>query len=207
MRRVTLTLMRWRLLPLLLVLAGCGGDKFSTGDGATGSGGNPATSGSAGGGVARDVECPMSEPTAGTACTALELDCSYGDDPRPSCRSRFSCRAMVWDLVQDGSCAADATCPSSPPPTGSDCLSLNQQCAYPSQQTFCTCPPCQGFCPSEVWVCSIPPSAACAAALPNAGTACTGSATCTYGSCRLGDATEATCQGGVWDWSPLACAE
>lgn len=104
-------------------------------------------------------------------------------------------------------------CPSSPPSTGSCALASGTTCTYPGEGPcgYATVAACvngsweyqaQGGAPVE---------AACPAAVPAEGTACSAACggaqpSCSYG-CDQGGPAEATCSGGVWQVarSNIAC--
>jgi hypothetical protein len=206
------------VLPAVLLLA-CGGGEFQAGGDAAGggqggsgggkggatSGGSNGSGGSAGAPLASP--CPSNMPGAADSCTTADLHCTYGDDPRPSCRSHVTCNGTSWEAGAAVSCTLDSSCPMTPPDSGTDCLSIDQICVYPSEGSVCGCPTCPSFCTSERWVCSPPPSGNCPRLLPNAGQPCSGNTRCEYGACLLGDAIQTTCLDGNWIWEPLACAE
>lgn len=193
------------------ILAACGGDTFSTGESTGGSGarggsgGTGAVGGIGGGTGGGGTVCPQPQPAFGSDCDAEGLHCSYGTDPRPSCRTRFVCADGLWTSSGAVSCPRDSTCPTDAPASGTVCTSLNQLCTY--TDTFCGCPPCPSFCPEEKWVCAKPPGGTCPPVLPNEGDLCRDEGkSCQYGNCLLNDAMSARCEQGRWVWELTPCA-
>ncbi len=218
------------LLGAVRPLVGCSGVEFSaagaTGGGGVGSGGagGKASAGSkalgtggsgvgsagkpSGGAPGVSGPCPALEPAPKSACSPSGLSCTYGSDPRPNCRSEFSCSALGWEATFVAACERDSSCPMVAPSTGTDCVSLQQVCTYPDDGVVCGCPKCPAFCASERWLCVQPPSGGCPKLLPNAGAPCDdAAAVCQYGECRLGASVQASCDGESWLWERLACAE
>src|SRR5262245_55140677 len=77
--------------------------------GVGGSGGSGGSAGSGGGtGGSPTGSCPSTPPAAGSSCTdpwsvssgSVEAHCTWGDDPRPSCRTTASCQGGTWTVKQ-----------------------------------------------------------------------------------------------------------
>jgi hypothetical protein len=197
--------------------SGAGGAVGSSGATATGgrwgSGGGPAPTGgtaywgSGGAGPAIVTVCPTAPPTDGVPCRS-GLACSYGDDPRPSCRTRYDCHDSVW-VATSGTCTEITTCSSLPQfpydgavctDTASTCWGLND--AY-NFNVECRCGTCYGAICAMTWSCGGVPAPGCPRAIPNLGHSCdsTTPAKCTYGVCP--ESTTAVCDGGVWTWTSV----
>lgn len=183
-----------------------GGGTGGTSSGAAGGGGAVATGGSAGAPQASG-ECPTAEPSAGAACRAAGLKCSYGTSARPSCRDRYQCTSGRWIVLTEGGCSNDSSCPDDPPASSSVCTGLDQECDYGQAGIFCRCLCPDALCPQQRWLCSDSTSGSCADVVPNEGTDCAGEEgrVCDYGSCRLEDAVVARCSEGLWRWEPASC--
>lgn len=184
--------------------------------GASGEGGRAgASAGSAGMVSDIDTVCPVATPTAGKACRP-GLSCSYGSDPRPSCRSRFSCgEAGRWSGVAPAACPPVTDCsmtPSGFPIVGKECKTIGESCSFDGMQSGtiqCACGFCgtDATCPMSMrsWQCAGPPAAPCPEELPNEGQACAIEKSCSYGvQCQGG--VEMTCDGKLWSQSATGCA-
>jgi hypothetical protein len=126
------------------------------------------------------------------------LSCSYGTDPRPSCRARYACNG-TWQLVQaveSAKCNAFGSCP--PSIASGDCTTLNSVCKYEPEGVFCRCTSVGTL---TQWRCSDPPAPPCPQLLPNEGQQCSQTMSCNYGSCLLDDAVTADCDGKGWVWT------
>ncbi len=189
----------------------------------TGCSGKTSTSGTGGSGGSTGFSCPAAPPADGSACTPPQTDassglgsdaahCSWGDDPRPACRTLALCKAdRTWSVTQPNAtgCATPAlpaSCPASPPSSGSTC-SDKISCWYDSG-TRCWCsdckggtqyPICQTINPPE-WACAAP-SSGCPAKIPQAGTPCTTTGIDCGPDCEL----SVVCEGGVWTWKTGNC--
>lgn len=194
------------LVGFVLVATGCGdsfsSDSESPATGGSSSGGSGSGTGSMSGasGVGgAPTSCPP-KPMEGSDCTGHDgLACSYGTDPRPSCRARYQCNAGGWQLVQpveSSKCNAFGTCP--PTIATGVCTTLNTICKYESDGVFCRC---SSIGPATQWRCSTPPGTPCPPLLPNEGDDCTQAISCNYGACVLDDAVTAECDGSSWSWA------
>src|SRR5262249_35976431 len=137
---------------------------------------------------------PAAPPANGAACvpfpapdagyfSASSADCSWGDDPRPSCRTKAVCTGGHWQLTSpDASCTTTpplpAGCPAVPPANATVCSSANLACWYPDG-TRCWCSGCMGGSQYPIcqpinppnWYCAMP-AAGCPKVIPQAGTPC-----------------------------------
>ena len=143
--------------------------------------------------------CPDAPPVDGTACGASALDCGWGEDPRPDCRTRAQCIGAAW-RVTTKACAAPkyaAACPAEADAMKmATCAEKDAFCRYPTH--LCEC---AGYDPKYLhWYCDPASSkAGCPIALPNLGTSCTVEGTsCVYGSCGVDTSGARRCDGGVW---------
>ncbi len=209
------------LLPLGLSLA-CGGGT-TTGDGGAGSPGTggSGTGGDSGGGTGggSSSACPASPPGSGDACSIesgtgfVAADCSWGDDPRPTCRVTALCSNGAWSVNQPpADCtttpARPAACPSSEAAATGACDDPTLSCWY-DDGAICSCSSCQGgseypLCQTidpPVWACTAPDTA-CPSPLPQAGATCDAPDTLDCGpSCEL----PIHCQNGVWKYGQAMC--
>lgn len=196
-------------LPIAALLAalGCGS---TTNDPATGSGGS-------GGGSAQAL-CGDAPPSTGAACVPPsdsklgDTHCSWGDDPRPDCRTLATCLGDgTWSVVQPpASCSTPplpAACPAPPPTAGTECTDDTLSCWYDGgERCWCSSckfgtqyPTCQPIDP-PLWACASPPEG-CPSVIPQAGTPCsTPGATCGP-DCEL----QVVCEGGTWKWHEGSC--
>lgn len=138
--------------------------------------------------------------------------CTFGDDPRPSCRTMALCTQGHWQVTPPDAqeCSAPpmpAACPSAPPAVGSTCSDGTLECWY-DDGTHCACSPCRGgseypLCqtidPPE-WACGTPP-AGCPNPLPQAGEPCSDPALSCGPSCE----DPIRCEGGVWVYDQINC--
>ena len=217
------------LVFLSAVSFGCGGTASSEGSagGSPSSGGAGGSGAAAGGGAAGGSaagagsggKCPSVPPQAGSACTlpasASSLEptrahCSWGDDPRPECRTTAICPANhAWAVTEpDASCSAPplpAECPASA--ASGECADQGAKCYYDTGTT-CTCSPCKGgsqypLCQTidpAAWACSAP-RAGCPALLPQAGSACSANGQECGPNCEL----SVLCENGAWVWRRGQC--
>ncbi|HVY44425.1 MAG TPA: hypothetical protein VHB21_01050 [Minicystis sp.] len=224
--------MRTFLMVSMLALAACSttvesrgtssgsGGATSTSSATSGAGGNgtgasssTSSSGVGGGGY---VDCPSSEPAAGSACASAGEQCAYGDDPRAQCRDLFTCEGGAWQktpAAPEQTCTPASACPGEKPAPQAACTDaeLGEACAF-ADGSQCLCAYCglggPACMPTEPphWGCTPAPSDPhCPTIIPNAGTACTdAAASCPYpGGCGV----MATCKGGVWTWTQSPCPE
>ncbi|HEY1534302.1 MAG TPA: Hint domain-containing protein [Polyangiaceae bacterium] len=187
------------------------------------SAGDGSVSGSGG---STNGPCPVAPPVNGAPCkepyTSTELDasqCSYGDDPRPGCRTNAICDTGAWAVstpkqFDDGSGAQDcatpplpAACPMPPPSQTSACSDATLSCWY-DEGTRCWCsscklgtqfPVCQTVDPPQ-WYCATP-AAGCPALMPQAGTPCSTPGASCGPDCTL----LITCTDSVWHWERGNC--
>jgi hypothetical protein len=160
--------------------------------------------------------CPTDAPEGGSPCTAEGLACTYGSDPRPSCRMSATCTAGTW-LVLAVKCAGlpgpgEQGCPMTKDVNG-DCMSDGLLCDM-GGGAICACGMCAGGGPCSVtphWACAgAPPNPElCPPVLPNLGAhPCTESeAGCIYGVCGTIASAGRVCDQGVWKDQPVACPE
>ena len=167
--------------------------------------------------------CPSAPPVTGAQCTApwtssggvqgASAHCSWGDDPRPACRTAALCQTDGTWLVTAPTAAAcsepalSSACPSTPPSSGTTCTDATVACWY-EDGTRCGCsgckggsgyPVCQIVSPPE-WSCATPGSG-CPTTMPQAGSPCsTPDASCGP-DCNL----VITCKDGVWQWRAGSC--
>lgn len=182
-----------------------GGGGAVSGAGGTESDSGIVTDGSVGSGdaIAAANGCPLAPPSSTTSCTS-GLACTYGTDPRPSCRARYDCASGAW-LATAVRCTQIPACTSESPPAvvGTACSTLGHFCQY-SDNLTCGCVPCpDGSCPGPyVWNCAPAPAAPCPAVPPNLGEACDASAqkTCKYAFCPIAPYVVAACRNGAWTW-------
>jgi hypothetical protein len=196
---------------------GAGGTAGGAGGAAGGAGG---TAGGGAGGRGTSAACPATLPTFGASCPASGLTCTYGDNPRPSCRSIMSCGGiehcncgsdncppadctmlLTWSGGGPGSGVGHTdrcawTCPATPPTVGQPCTPPGY-CAEPDgSQCGCIALDAQG---RSVWACLPPPSdARCPHVAPLIGSACSneGLACGNYDVCVTG--SRVLCKSGVW---------
>ena len=165
--------------------AGDGGSKGGASGSGQEGGGAGASGGSAGG---SGLDCPGQPPADGTPCTLdtnpsqPRADCSYGNDPRPSCRTLAVCFQSEWQVTPpEGGCSdppLPSACPEFAPDTGDECSDTSLACWY-GDGTNCECIPCEEgrkypFCVTAdppAWACSEPQST-CPNPPPQAGAPC-----------------------------------
>ncbi len=192
------------------VSSAAGGTAGSAAGGSSGVGGN---AGSAAGGTSSGP-CPAMPPLNGASCTVPykstgPAQCTYGDDPRPQCRTRAVCDGGVWQ-VSTTPCTAPplpAACPMPPPSQTSACSDATLSCWY-GDGTRCSCsdcaggsayPICQTIDPPQ-WHCASP-ATDCPVVMPQAGTACAVPGASCGPDCTL----TITCTAGVWQWGGGMC--
>lgn len=170
----------------------------------------------------RTGNCPSTPPQAGSQCAvpgtnlpsnaSITAHCSYGDDPRPWCRTRAACQSNgTWTVKSpDPGCdqpALPAACPSPPPSSSSVCTDIDLSCWY-GDGTRCMCSGCQGGTPYPVcqtidpplWACA-KPAAGCPALVPQAGASCDApGASCSPDCNQL-----IQCEQGTWVWRQTSC--
>jgi hypothetical protein len=145
--------------------------------------------------------CPASAPAPSSPCAPDGLECTYGSDPRLTCRTDARCSAGKWD-VSAPPCSIPPTCPTPPPVDGALCDATGITCASGAES--CLCYACIIPCslPAK-WHCSTPLSG-CPTTAPNLGSPCsTNGVTCDYGSCLGG--WKAMCDAGKWTRVSTPC--
>ncbi|MEM7257896.1 MAG: aminotransferase class V-fold PLP-dependent enzyme, partial [Pseudomonadota bacterium] len=93
---------------------------------------------------------PDSEPDSGASGKNEGLTCSYGDDPRISCRAYVECTSGAWSEAttsgpyfscEEYQAAEDDSCPNSKPTDGNACtvsaISTVLYCAYGEERCAC----------------------------------------------------------------------
>jgi hypothetical protein len=189
------------------------------GEGNTGSGGTSNTGPD--GGTDPSAVCPTSLPALGSSCPALGLKCTFGDDPRPSCRAIMTCGGAQQcncgsDICPPDKCTTPKTwigggpgsgvgltdrcswtCPSTTPNAGDACTPPGY-CAKPDG-TQCGC---IGLTPSggTAWTCLAPPTdSRCPHVAPLVGSPCTdeGLACGNYDLCVTG--SRVVCRSAHWN--------
>lgn len=191
---------RWGWFVVALAATACGGVVSSPGDdGGTGNDGSPGSDG--GGGSA----CPKSPPTAGAACTPVDLRCEYGTNPNPSCNQIFACTPSGWVDQTSGSACPAGQCPATyaSVPSGQDCSPESLTCAYPEGECICT----RSFGGPQMltpkWDC-IPATDGCPSPRPDIGTSCSQAGLdCNYGACSGG--VDLVCKDGRWQQQIIPC--
>jgi hypothetical protein len=187
--------------------AGSGGAGFG-GKGGSGGAGFGGKGGSGGLGGSVQTGCPPTPPLVSTACSYSD-DCTYGTHPLASCRDVYNCVQGHWQQTQAPNCGNPPSCneASAPPVVGADCTPIGYECRL-DQNVFCMCAAnCASLCSlPPIWHCFGPPPS-CPASLPNQGQPCSGSMTCTYGTCASQTSVRATCQNGSWNWQSGICAQ
>jgi hypothetical protein len=153
--------------------------------------------------------CPADSSATG-ACTVDGLQCTYGDDPRASCRTRLSCAGGMWQLTSPR-CTPLGTACGSAPMQMVVCATDGDVCVY-TDGTRCNCaycpsggPACANVPPTR-WFCLAPPAnASCPRTMPNLGERCsaTDGTQCDYDGCGSGMAV--TCMGGFWVPALIGC--
>lgn len=191
-----------------------------------GNGGDSGQAGEAGataGGSTASGACPDAPPEPGSDCTppwtasdsvgfggTALVHCSWGDDPRPECRTLAICEDDKWRVTEpDAQACAEPVlspeCPSSIPDNGSDCSDTAVGCRY-DDGTRCSCsscrggpdaPSCQIIDPPQ-WHC-VPLADGCPNPMAQAGEACDTPDLNCGDSCG----SPIRCEDGVWKW--LSC--
>jgi hypothetical protein len=221
----------------LLVLA-CGGEGTdepggggsagtSAGSGGGGAAGAAGASGASAGGVGgasgagSEAACPDQAVVDGSPCTApwpsstrisgVAAHCTWGDDPRPECRTRAVCEQGSWRVTVPVASCSDPLlplgCAATPPDDGVECGEAGQRCWY-ADGTRCSCSECEGgaaypLCqpidPPE-WKC-VRAADGCPAVQPQAGADCTNDGAYCAFDCEL----PIVCANDVWQWGIENC--
>ncbi len=153
--------------------------------------------------AAASTPCPPDLSQIATWPCTEGLTCEFGTDPRPSCRDSAACTQGTWNITSPELCAAlpPVTCPATrEAAAGQACPTQGAYCVYDGldcECTNCTTGPVDTCAGDPTWHCAAPNAdAACPAALPLLGTACsTEGKTCTY-ACGTGGAR--LCKQGAW---------
>jgi hypothetical protein len=194
----------------------------SAGAGGFSSQGGSNTGGQGGGTSSPDSVCapeppepgsPCEEPWASSAGIGLAYaHCSWGDDPRPLCRTLATCSNGNWvvNTPTDARCETaplSEACPAEPPTSGAVCGDATVDCWYP-EGDHCLCSECQGgsgypICvqidPPE-WACPETP-AECPSRIPQAGSVCAQPGSSCGPDCEL----QVVCEDSVWQWNQGNC--
>ena len=200
--------------------SGTGGSSAGSSNGGSGKGGSSSAGTSAGGtGGSGSSFCPSEPPVSNSACDVpadeglfVLAHCSWGDDPRPMCRTSALCSQNLWKLTEPDPSLCNVeplpeTCPASQPEQGSTCTDDLTQCWY-DDGTRCVCSPCQGG--SEYPICQTidPPQWACITPMegcpnpqPQAGEACDQEGMQCGHDCAL----TINCQNGAWNYAGNMC--
>jgi hypothetical protein len=202
---------------LALAAWACGGTATTEGN-SSGSGGGGVGGGGVGGGSS--TLCSATPPADGSACTPPSdntfndrAHCSWGDDPRPQCRTTAKCNSdNVWVITtpNPASCTAPplpAACGTTPSTAGSTCTDTALACWYDDGQR-CWCSDCQGGSQYPVcqtidppeWACDSRP-AGCPSAIPQAGDSCSEEGLSCGPDCEL----HVVCEDGAWVWRNGDC--
>ncbi len=214
------------------ILSACGGtSKHDGGTGAQGgesgsqagtsAGGAPIAGAAGSSGGATSSYCAAAPPKDGSACKARpssgsqfgfnSADCSWGDDPRPACRTRGVCANGTWSVsAPPDSCSVaskPAACPDTPAKAGAACADPTLQCSY-DDGTVCACSACDGgnaypICRTidpPAWAC-VKPSDGCPNPPPQAGSACADPNLQCGTSCEL----PIRCESGAWQYGQEQC--
>jgi hypothetical protein len=203
-----------------LLLGGACGPASGSGDGGKGGGATGGTDGEGTGGTGPSASCPATLPTFNTSCPALGLTCTYGESPRPSCRSIMSCGGAEEcncgsDLCPPADCTTPQTwagggpgsgvgytdrcawtCPATAPSVGEPCTPPGYCAESDGSQCGCIAFDVQG---TSVWACLPPPSdPRCPGVAPLIGSACSndGLACGNYDICVTG--SRVLCKSGTW---------
>jgi hypothetical protein len=202
------------------LLISCGGQSAQGNSGASAGsaaeGGSSGAAGAAGNatGGGRSGPCPSVQPVNGSACTAPypssgTAECTYGDDPRPECRTRAVCDSGAWQ-ISSARCATPpfpAACPTAAPAQASACSDASLACWY-DDGTRCSCSGCAGGSEYPIcrtidppqWHCDSP-GPDCPIVIPQSGTACNTPGASCGPDCTL----TVTCIDGLWQWGAGMC--
>jgi hypothetical protein len=199
--------------------SGAAGSTGASG-GASGSPGG-GSGGASGGAGSAAAACPSEPVTDGSSCEEpwqksvqivdVDAHCSWGDDPRPDCRTRAICDQGAWRVTAPAASCSEpllpSDCPATPPDDGVECGRAGASCWY-DDGTRCSCseclggsawPLCQPIDPPE-WKCASAPQD-CPAVQPQAGAACANPGAYCGFDCEL----PIVCASGVWQWGYENC--
>jgi len=191
---------------------GTGGESGGVGGGGAGTGGDGAGMGAGGD---TGLGCPTAPPGEGDPCSLQSsggvADCTFGDDPRPSCRTGARCVQGKWQLTMpNAKCDQPPlpnACGTAPPTVGDTCSDAALECWY-DDGTHCACSPCKGgsaypncqvIDPPE-WACGTPDTG-CPIPLPQAGEACD----IPNLSCGPSCEEPIRCENGTWVYQEEMC--
>lgn len=198
---------------------GAGGSNGGRNGGGPGNSGGSSIGGS--GGREQVAGCPAAPPMPGAACEVSVLpnspnpgaaDCTWGDDPRPNCRTQALCADGQWQVTEGNGEVCDAPalaaeCGDTPRTPMSECENVNAECWYPNGDR-CACSNCQGGSGFPVcqeidppqWAC-FSPQAGCPATIPQAGSPCSKDGLSCGPNCEL----QVICAEGKWRWQQGQC--
>lgn len=197
--------------------SGGSGGQGGTSSGGVSSGGAGGSTSQGGSGGASSSRCPVEPPANGSACNVestgfVSVHCSWGDDPRPQCRTTALCQAETWQVTEPGASCSDPLLPEGCPATpeaGGECTGEVSECWY-EDGSRCWCsectggsgfPVCQQLDPPQ-WFCQDVPEG-CPSLVPQAGEACDTDAVCGP-DCE----TSIYCSAeGYWIWAYGNCPE
>ena len=172
------------------------------------SGGGGAGGGSGGAGPVPDATCPTDPP--GDEPCVTGLSCSYGDDLRPRCRSRYQCENGSW-TAQLAKCTALIACidrMGGIPHANDACTDVGEDCTLDNGangKVYCRCDACSGVMCKPTWECAGPPTG-CPLVVPNEGQPCDVNGTsCQYGNCNMANGLQVQCTKKTWRWQQLVC--
>ncbi|MFO0613190.1 MAG: hypothetical protein U0414_11400 [Polyangiaceae bacterium] len=192
------------VLSVVACLAGCDSDvQIAAGGAGSSTSSTPSSTGSSGTGY-----CPASPPESGSACSEVGRSCTYGDDPRPVCRTSAGCSPMGWK-VEVPTCPAPTppeVCGTSPQTNGTQCAMEGAYCVY-ADDTICGCSACAGgpCMQFPVWNCT-KAQGGCPPPTPNSGAACSPNLQqCDYGQPCGAGGISMSCVAGFWQWQSFAC--
>jgi hypothetical protein len=147
------------------------------------------------------AKCPAQLPLEMSPCTVRGLECWYGEDPRPACRTHAACSSQLpptW-VVTTAECAplSAVDCPASIADATGACSVPDTICTYPDAAQ-CACVASGN---SHSWTCSPPPQPGCPTIGPTeyalCGTRQMG-LQCTYGLCEVSTFVDVICTGNIW---------
>jgi hypothetical protein len=129
--------------------------------------------------------CPSVPPMVLSACTMIGRICTYGDDPRPPCRTRVQCDDQQWNVIPPTCGPMPTSCVGG----GGQCQELGDICVDGTAR-------CECF--EYNWVCFPQPTdPRCPMVVPQLGGGCADMGLeCNYGD-TLG--SHIRCNGGAWE--------
>jgi hypothetical protein len=220
MKRIQMGLAVFLLAGTVLVwMMGCGSDTATKNGDDPDAASRPDGTRDAGSSDSGSAACPFAPPSHDDPCTTPSTSlnvgehCTWGDDPRPECRTTAVCGSeSTWRVTSPNevACATPPLpegCETPAPTAGTECSDATLACWYEDGQR-CWCSECEGGTQYPVcrtidppqWACATPPDG-CPPLIPQAGSACT-----TPGlSCGPSCETEVVCEDGVWVWRQGNC--